>query len=208
MTADPSPRGSATVELLDRTGIVAASLPQRRRSEPDADAGSPAGIPVSEPRDKEMRPRSVIMHRPAKSWIGAVAAVGMFVIGWLGGGMFGAPQSDNAASVVVQQNVVERPVQAPPAAPPAAPLAEPPPGPGTAEAPVAQHPPASSKASPPASPTRSPEPRADVPAAPSTQRNPQLLEQIDNQIGSQINNQVRDLFASYLNAHASLLPRH
>jgi hypothetical protein len=204
MTADPSPRGSATVELLDRTGIVAASLPQRRRSEPDADAGSPAGIPVSEPRDKEMRPRSVIMHRPAKSWIGAVAAVGMFVIGWLGGGMFGAPQSDNAASVVVQQNVVERPVQAPPAAP----LAEPPPGPGTAEAPVAQHPPASSKASPPASPTRSPEPRADVPAAPSTQRNPQLLEQIDNQIGSQINNQVRDLFASYLNAHASLLPRH
>jgi hypothetical protein len=201
-TAGPSPRGSASVELLDRTGIIAASLPQRRRSELDADAGSHADIPVSEPRDKDLRPRGVIIHRRAKSWIGAVAAVGIFVVGWLGGGMFAAPQSDNAASVVVERNVVERPVMAPPAAAPAAPLVEPTPVPVTAEVPVAHRPPASSKASPPASATRSPEPRADVPAATSSRGIPQLPEQIH----SQINNQVKDLFSSYPNAPAG--PRH
>jgi hypothetical protein len=131
----------------------------------------------------------------------------MFVVGWLGGGMFAAPQSDNAASVV-EQNVVDRPVLTPRTAPPAAPLVEPTPGPVPAEVPVAHHPPASSSPSPPASATPSPEPRADVPAATSSRRNPQLPEQIAGQIGSQINKQVRDLFSSYLNVPASLMPQH
>src|SRR5436190_14652539 len=85
------------VELLDRTGIVAASLPRRRRTGETPPAATPVftRTPVC---DQDLRPKSVVIRRRARLWLGGGAAVLLIALGWVGGGMFGA-RSDVAASV-------------------------------------------------------------------------------------------------------------
>jgi hypothetical protein len=191
--ACPPPRCAATVELLDRTGIIAASLPRRRRSELDGVEDSPAEPQPSQPQDQDLRPRSVVIHRRAKGWIGAAAAAGLVSIGWLGGGLLGTPERENAAPVEVQQNVVERAVPAPPAPP-----VEPTPGPITAEAPVVDHQPVTGSKSPRTSAKPLPETRADVPVNQRSGK-PRPLEQIDKQIAAFVE--------PFMNAAVSLIPK-
>jgi hypothetical protein len=75
------------VELLDRTGIVAASLPRRRRTDDDVLAPEPIYTrpPVC---DQDLRPKSVVIRRRARTWLGGGAAVLLVAAGWLGGGLF------------------------------------------------------------------------------------------------------------------------
>jgi hypothetical protein len=74
------------VELLDRTGIVAASLPRRRRTDDDVAAVEPIYTrpPVC---DQDLRPKSVVIRRRARTWLGGGAAVLLVAVGWLAGGM-------------------------------------------------------------------------------------------------------------------------
>jgi hypothetical protein len=117
-TAQPLPRAETAVELLDRTGIIAASLPQRRRTECESEAGP---MPAHESRAMDHRPRSVVIRRRAKAWIGAAAGVGLLVVGWLAGGTFGPQSSDTASPVDVRQGIADRPVTVAPVVPPTAP---------------------------------------------------------------------------------------
>ncbi|MDQ7803844.1 hypothetical protein Q5425_08870 [Amycolatopsis sp. A133] len=76
------------MELLDRTGIVAASLPRRRRTDAEAilvDAPIYTRTPVC---DQDLRPKSVVIRRRARTWLGGGAAVLLVAAGWLGGGLF------------------------------------------------------------------------------------------------------------------------
>jgi hypothetical protein len=75
------------VELLDRTGIVAASLPRRRRTDDEVLAPEPIYTrpPVC---DQDLRPKSVVIRRRARTWLGGGAAVLLVAAGWLGGGLF------------------------------------------------------------------------------------------------------------------------
>jgi hypothetical protein len=75
------------VELLDRTGIVAASLPRRRRTDDQVTAAEPIFTrpPVC---DRDLRPKSVVIRRRARGWLGGGAAVLLVAAGWLGGGLF------------------------------------------------------------------------------------------------------------------------
>lgn len=77
----------AAVELLDRTGIVAASLPRRRRT--DGEVTAPEPIYTRPPVcDQDLRPKSVVIRRRARAWLGGGAAVLLVAAGWLGGGLF------------------------------------------------------------------------------------------------------------------------
>jgi hypothetical protein len=126
-TARPSPRVETAVELLDRTGIVAASLPQRRRTEFESDDELPESehtvVPEPQPKDMDLRPRAVVIHRRAKAWIGAAAGVTLLAIGWLVGGSLTNQGSETASPVDVRQNVAAQPV-APASAPPVTPATE------------------------------------------------------------------------------------
>jgi hypothetical protein len=184
-TARPSLRVAATVELLDRTGIIAASLPQRRRTELKSDGALAATPDLSahepQPPDKDLRPRSVVIHRRATTWIGAVGAVALLAIGWFAGGTFAGEKADNAAHVEVQQNVVEKPAVVPPVPPPVVSAT------GTVQVPaehsdVTHSPPATSKAQRPAV-TAAAEPRVDLPAKPTTGK-PQPLVDLGKQVAA------------------------
>ncbi|QXV60398.1 hypothetical protein CVV72_27655 [Amycolatopsis sp. TNS106] len=88
-----------TVELLDRTGIIAASLPKRRRSpenEPEPEP-MPVRSPVCEPVvDKDLRPKAVVIHRRARSWLVGGAGVALLAIGWFAGTFAVEPVDDTA----------------------------------------------------------------------------------------------------------------
>ncbi|ADJ42077.1 hypothetical protein AMES_0249 [Amycolatopsis mediterranei S699] len=118
-------RDRAAVELLDRTGIVAASLPRRRRTGGEVPAVEPIYTrpPVC---DQDLRPKSVVIRRRARTWLGGGAAVLLVGAGWLGGGLFTgglfnpAPEHDvaqlDARPAVAAAPAPEPPVaQAPPA---------------------------------------------------------------------------------------------
>ncbi|WP_229907858.1 hypothetical protein [Amycolatopsis oliviviridis] len=118
-----------TAELLDRTGIIAASLPKRRRSPENEVAPEPAPVrtPVCEPVvDKDLRPKAVVIHRRARSWLVGGAGVALLAIGWFAG-TFTLQQAGDTAlperplpTVAAQQAVppVVQPTQpAPQAAP-------------------------------------------------------------------------------------------
>ncbi|MEU4254479.1 hypothetical protein AB0F15_44530, partial [Amycolatopsis sp. NPDC026612] len=85
----------AAVELLDRTGIVAASLPQRRRIDDQVLAAEPIYTrpPVC---DQDLRPKSVVIRRRARTWLGGGAAVLLVAAGWLAGGLFTGGWSGSA----------------------------------------------------------------------------------------------------------------
>jgi hypothetical protein len=115
------------VELLDRTGIVAASLPRRRRTDADVAAAEPIYTrpPVC---DQDLRPKSVVIRRRARAWLGSGAAVLLVAVGWLGGGMlsgglFGSAPADDVAQLDPRPAVAEAPApqpQAPAVTPPPA----------------------------------------------------------------------------------------
>ncbi|MEV7549265.1 hypothetical protein AB0N89_06540 [Amycolatopsis sp. NPDC089917] len=111
-----------TVELLDRTGIIAASLPKRRRSpeneiEPEP---MPVRAPVCEPVvDKDLRPKAVVIHRRARSWLVGGAGVALLAIGWFAGTFTLQPVDDTALPerplpTVATQQVTPPVVQATP----------------------------------------------------------------------------------------------
>jgi hypothetical protein len=116
----------AAVELLDRTGIVAASLPRRRRSEDEP-------LPESEPIytrppvcDQDLRPKSVVIRRRARTWLGSGAAVLLVAAGWLAGGLFAGGPADDVAQVEPRPAVAAAPAPQPVSAP-SAPAVTPPP---------------------------------------------------------------------------------
>ena len=87
-----------TAELLDRTGIIAASLPKRRRSPENEHEPEPMPIrePVCEPVvDKDLRPKAVVIHRRARSWLVGGAGVALLAIGWFAG-TYSVPASVDA----------------------------------------------------------------------------------------------------------------
>jgi hypothetical protein len=112
-----------TVELLDRTGIIAASLPKRRRSPENEREPEPLPIrpPVCEPVvDKDLRPKAVVIHRRARSWLVGGAGVALLAIGWVAGITTLAPPVDDALSeqplpAVATQQAAPQPPAAQPA---------------------------------------------------------------------------------------------
>ncbi|MCU1685358.1 MAG: hypothetical protein JWQ81_6097 [Amycolatopsis sp.] len=167
--------GSATsAELLDRTGIIAASLPQRRRVELGPKP-EPVALPVPEvhevcPKDADLRPREVVIRRRSRGWLAAGAALTLLAVGWVGGGMFGVRQADQSTQADIQHNVAAvRPVAVAPAPAPVAPpvVAVTPEPASVAPKNVVPHHVAAPKSSKQAA-NQAPAARADVPAPTST----------------------------------------
>ncbi|MFD8497374.1 hypothetical protein [Amycolatopsis sp. NPDC059657] len=168
-----APRGMTTVpevELLDRTGIVAASLPQRRRT---VSGRSPAGGVEQHDKDWDLRPKSVVIQRRIKTWLGTCSAVALVMTGWITGGAFDGPETQTASPVPVE--IQERAAE--PAPVPV--QVEQPPNPGPAPVPVTKKPVAQKPAAartpsakkPPKSTPTTPSPRVDLPA-PSKPKDP------------------------------------
>lgn len=165
------------VELLDRTGIVAASLPQRRRTDDDVAAAEPIYTrpPVC---DQDLRPKSVVIRRRARAWLGSGAAVLLVAVGWLAGGvatggLFGSRPAD-VAQLDAHPAVAEAPApEVPPA--PQAPVATP--APTTVFVPVPAKP-VTKQVQVPAKPQakkavpEEDEARVDLPSPASTTPNP------------------------------------
>ncbi|WP_414944783.1 hypothetical protein [Amycolatopsis sp. cmx-11-32] len=88
-----------TTELLDRTGIIAASLPKRRRSPKNKVEPEPLAVkaPACEPVvDKDLRPKAVVIHRRARSWLVGGAGVALLALGWFAGTFTLEPVDDTA----------------------------------------------------------------------------------------------------------------
>ncbi|MFI5612496.1 hypothetical protein [Amycolatopsis sp. NPDC051903] len=130
-------------DLLDRTGIIAASLPRGRRSPEDTQpipvvpalipiAGDGASAAVLAPVDT--RPRAVVTRRRTRAWVGGTGALALLALGWLAGGLFSgrllgkssddvaAPNDQRVALVAPQQPAAPAPAPSPAPAPPAAPV--------------------------------------------------------------------------------------
>ncbi|MDT8910231.1 hypothetical protein [Amycolatopsis sp. PS_44_ISF1] len=139
------PADPAATDLLDRTGIIAASLPRGRRGPEDPDledtqpipvvpggvalrpgpggaAAGAAGAALAGEALIDSRPRAVVIRRRRRAWAGGSAALALVALGWLAGGLFGgslvAGSSDDAVAQTDQ-----RPVVAPQVAPQPAPSA-------------------------------------------------------------------------------------
>ncbi|MDT7800509.1 MAG: hypothetical protein QOI78_3942 [Actinomycetota bacterium] len=132
-SATRSSSDPAAVELLDRTGIIAASLPKRRRTEddlPELAAPIYTRPPVC---DQDLRPKSVVIRRRARTWLGSGAAVLLVAAGWvagglLGGSMFTQTPPDDVAQVDPRPAVAAAPAPQPQPLPqPQAPAVTPPP---------------------------------------------------------------------------------
>ncbi|MEQ0561540.1 hypothetical protein ABJI51_25940 [Amycolatopsis sp. NEAU-NG30] len=121
-SATRSSSDRTAVELLDRTGIVAASLPRRRRTDDTAPPAEPIYTrpPVC---DQDLRPKSVVIRRRARTWLGGGAAVLLVAAGWLGGGLFTGGLSAPSPAADVAQPDPRPAVAAAPAPEPDAPQA-------------------------------------------------------------------------------------
>ena len=125
-SATRSSSDRTAVELLDRTGIVAASLPRRRRTDGEVLVAEPIYTrpPVC---DQDLRPKSVVIRRRARTWLGGGAAVLLVGAGWLGGGLFTgglfapAPERD-VAQLDARPAVAAAPAPEPQPAAPQAPV--------------------------------------------------------------------------------------
>ncbi|MEU4669982.1 hypothetical protein AB0F91_18830 [Amycolatopsis sp. NPDC023774] len=138
-------------ELLDRTGILAASVPRGRRSPEDTQpipavpallpiAGDGASASVLAPLAP--RPRAVARRR-TRGWVAGTAALALLALGWLAGGLFsgsfaGRTTDDVAVSTDQHELVAPAPPRPAPASTPAAPAA-PPAAPVTVYVPVPDH---------------------------------------------------------------------
>ncbi|MFB9687038.1 hypothetical protein [Amycolatopsis plumensis] len=125
-SATRSSSDRTAVELLDRTGIVAASLPRRRRTEAEVSAETPI---FTRPTvcDQDLREKSVVIRRRARTWLGGGAAVLLVAAGWLGGGLFTgglfAPEPErDVAQLDARPAVAAAPAPEPPAPAPQAPF--------------------------------------------------------------------------------------
>ena len=165
------PSGDTAVELLDRTGIIAASLPQRRRTDDDLPELEPIYTrpPVC---DQDVRPKSVVIRRRARTWLGSGAAVLLVAVGWLGGGMLsgglsGSPPADDVAQLDPRPAVAEAPAPQPQA--PQAPAVTPPPTTVYVAVPAKPAPKtvqAQAKPQPKKKPAEEDVPRVDLPSPP------------------------------------------
>ncbi|MEC3975726.1 hypothetical protein [Amycolatopsis sp. H20-H5] len=130
-----SPRAATAADLLDRTGIIAASLPQRRRSPEglgsfgrfDPEATDIFPVFTTPIPDLDLRPKSVVIHRRVKSWFAGSVALALLALGWISGSMFGAAQTEDASRLDARQAVAAQPAPVPvpqpaPAQPAAAPV--------------------------------------------------------------------------------------
>jgi hypothetical protein len=183
MLRNPIKQRSATssqsaVELLDRTGIIAASLPQRRRRA--GEVPEPAPIYTRPPVcDQDLRPKSVVIRRRVRTWLGSGAAVLLIGLGWvagssMGGGALTTP-ADEVAQVDPNPAVAADPVPQPQPAP--QPVVVQPQTPVTVYVPVPEH-----KASPKRVQSQSRSeadvPRVDLPPASTPQAKPDPVAQM------------------------------
>ncbi|MEU8630676.1 hypothetical protein AB0C38_00805 [Amycolatopsis sp. NPDC048633] len=166
------PSGDTAVELLDRTGIIAASLPKRRRTDDDLPELEPIYTrpPVC---DQDLRPKSVVIRRRARTWLGSGAAVLLVAVGWLGGGMLSGGLFGSAPDDVAQPDsrpaVAEAP--APPPQAPQAPAVTPPPTTVYVAVPAKPAPKniqAQAKPQPKKKPAEDDEARVDLPPSPTS----------------------------------------
>ncbi|WP_410587234.1 hypothetical protein [Amycolatopsis sp. lyj-23] len=118
-SATRSSRDHTAVELLDRTGIVAASLPRRRRTDDEASRGDEPIYTRPPVCDQDLRPKSVVIRRRARTWLGGGAAVLLVAAGWLAGGLFTGGLFSPAAEHDVAQLDTRPAVAASPAPVPA-----------------------------------------------------------------------------------------
>ncbi|MGW7532061.1 hypothetical protein [Amycolatopsis sp. NPDC054798] len=124
-----APADRASGELVDRTGIIAASLPREQRpadeAAPETSCESTQQIPViAGCAPAEERPRAVASRRRARVWVGAGLAVVLVGLGWLAGGFFtgvlpGQPADDAVAQAeqhtpIAEQQIPVRATIAPP----------------------------------------------------------------------------------------------
>ncbi|WP_037369020.1 hypothetical protein [Amycolatopsis orientalis] len=118
-----APADRASGELVDRTGIIAASLPREPRPQDEAVAEpsceSTQQIPViAGCAPAEERPRAVASRRRARVWVGSGLAVLLVGLGWLAGGYFtgafpGQPADDALVQAEQRVPVAEQQVPAP-----------------------------------------------------------------------------------------------
>lgn len=176
----PSSADRAAVELLDRTGIIAASLPQRRRRAGEVPEPTPIYTrpPVC---DQDLRPKSVVIRRRVRAWLGSGAAVLLIGLGWIagssmGGGMLTTP-ADEVAQVDPNPAVAVDPVPQPAPQQPA--VVVQPQAPVTVYVPVPQHQagPKRVQAQPKAK-SESDVPRVDLPPASTSQPTPDPVAQM------------------------------
>jgi len=184
-SATRSSSDRTAVELLDRTGIVAASLPRRRRTCDEVLAVEPIYTrpPVC---DQDLRPKSVVIRRRARTWLGGGAAVLLVGAGWLGGGLFTgglfapAPERD-VAQLDARPAVAAAPAPEPvPQPAPQAPVVVTP-APKTVYVPVPAKPApkqvqAQAKPKPVPVPVAEAEARADLPASPAPSSTPNPIQ--------------------------------
>ncbi|WP_020663345.1 hypothetical protein [Amycolatopsis benzoatilytica] len=120
-----APADRASGELVDRTGIIAASVPRRADDAVAAETSceSTQQIPVvAGTAPAEQGPRAVVVRRRAQRWIGGGAAVLLVGFGWLTGGLLAGAhdhtsdevaQADQRVPVAEQQIPVPSTVVAP-----------------------------------------------------------------------------------------------
>jgi len=106
----------SAADLLDRTGIIAASLPQRRRRAGEVPEPTPIYTrpPVC---DQDLRPKSVVIRRRVRGWLGSGAAVLLIGLGWVAGASMGGgaltPHADEIAQVEPSPAVADVPAPQP-----------------------------------------------------------------------------------------------
>jgi hypothetical protein len=151
-------------ELLDRTGIIAASLPKRRRSPENAYEPEPVQNPVCEPVvDQDLRPKAVVIHRRAKSWLVGGAGAALLAIGWFAGSLTTPSTAVEGIAEPPRSAVANQPIA------PQAPAAQAVPQP----APVTVYVPVTVKQQAPAPKQRKPVPDEEVLALPAETRPPE-----------------------------------
>ncbi|WP_409461762.1 hypothetical protein [Amycolatopsis sp. GA6-003] len=131
-----APAHRASGELVDRTGIIAASLPREPRPQdeaaPETSCESTQQIPViAGCAPTEERPRAVASRRRARVWVGAGLAVLLVGLGWLAGGFFtgtlpGQPADDAVVQAEQRVPIAEQQLPAPSTSTPPAPQTAPP----------------------------------------------------------------------------------
>ncbi|ATY15981.1 hypothetical protein CU254_40560 [Amycolatopsis sp. AA4] len=118
-----APADRASGELVDRTGIIAASLPREPRPQdeaaPETSCESTQQIPViAGCTPAEERPRAVASRRRARVWVGTGLAVILVGLGWLAGGFFtgtlpGQPADDAVVQAEQRVPIAEQQIPVP-----------------------------------------------------------------------------------------------
>ncbi|WP_026360468.1 hypothetical protein [Amycolatopsis nigrescens] len=173
------------IQVADRTGILAASVPQQRTETSTADAGTvgaESGTLTVATADASAP--GAVAPNVRRCLLLTCAAAALLMIGWIGGGMFhqeraGTPVPEAAGSVFETNDGAVQAIPAPAPAPAPAEVAPPVPAAVPAE-PVRAAKPAETR-KPTRKPSPSVTPRSEpVPSAPA--REQQLDEQVNEQL--------------------------